>query len=192
MVVGPPPQFLWGREIGVFVKNGRFKRNTPISQHQNQRMDACVHCKIFSRYGKNLRVYRLAGLRVPKSGVFTGNFFFNFFFPWEHFLSCCSFICLRPKVFFMFIFVWMRRSRITENLVSAKIRGSFPYKIMKTYFPTSSVVEYLNRVRSWTSSVWSPRRDDGQDDGHLWGIVQQTKRLEISHEISEFWEKPYY
>ena len=30
----PPPQFLWGREIGVFVKNDRYFRNTPISRPQ--------------------------------------------------------------------------------------------------------------------------------------------------------------
>ena len=31
MLRGNLPQFLWGQEIGVFLKNDRFYRNTPIS-----------------------------------------------------------------------------------------------------------------------------------------------------------------
>jgi len=46
------------------------------AQYRLKKMDACVHCKIFSQFGMNLRpVYRFAGLRVPKWGYLPAIFF---------------------------------------------------------------------------------------------------------------------
>ena len=66
MVGCPPPRFLRGRETGVFLKNDRYFRNTPISRPQRNRggghptifsiMQNYVDCESFSQFRPHPRI----------------------------------------------------------------------------------------------------------------------------------------